>query len=493
MTGSRSRGLALAVLALPALVVSLDLSVLLLALPEISADLGASATQQLWITDAYGFLVAGFLVTMGTLGDRIGRRRLLLIGAAAFAALSVLAALSTSPGMLIAARGLLGIAGATLMPSALALVSHVFPEPEERGRAIALVFSCIMIGGSLGPLVGGLLLEAFSWGSVFLVAVPVMLLLLVAGPAVLPEYRDPDAGRLDLLSVALSVAAILLVVLGLKTLADDGWRAAPVFALVAGVALGAVFVARQRRLADPLLDMGLFRIAAFSATLLFMVCGGIALGGVFLLVTQYLQLVEGLEPLQAGLLTLPGTVAMALAVNLGPVLSRRIRPADLMAAGVLIGAAGFLVLAFMDGGVAPVVVGLVVGLFGLGLPGGLGIGLVLGAAPPEKAGAASGASETSQELGIALGIATFGSLGIAVYHAALALPAGAPPAAVESLERAVSAAEGLGPALGERVLEASAEAWTTALNAGAAVAAAIFIGLAVLAQATLRSVPAAGG
>ncbi len=205
----RREWIGLAELALPTLLLALDISVLFLALPELSADLGADRTEQLWITDIYGFMVAGLLVTMGTLGDRIGRRRLLLAGAAAFAAASVLAAYASSPEMLIAARALLGVAGATLGPSTLALISSLFADPAQRGQAIALWFSCFLAGGALGPLVGGVLLELFWWGSVVLVGVPVMALLLVLGPRLLPEDRAPDAGRLDPASVALALAAML--------------------------------------------------------------------------------------------------------------------------------------------------------------------------------------------------------------------------------------------------------------------------------------------
>jgi DHA2 family multidrug resistance protein-like MFS transporter len=232
----RREYLALVVLALPALLLSLDLSVLYLALPSLSAHLHAEPTAQLWILDTYGFLVAGFLVTMGTLGDRVGRRRLLLLGAAGFAAASVLAAFSTSPGMLIAARGLLGVAGATLAPSTLALIRTLFVDPRKRTRAIGIWFSCFLAGGALGPVVGGVLLEAFWWGSVFLLGVPVMVLLLIAGPRLLPEYRDPHAGRLDLVSVVLSLAAILPAVWAVKQLARNGISTGPLLALVGGVA-----------------------------------------------------------------------------------------------------------------------------------------------------------------------------------------------------------------------------------------------------------------
>ncbi len=215
-TAGRREWIGLAVLALPTLLASLDMSVLFLALPHLSADLGANSSQQLWILDIYGFMLAGFLVTMGTLGDRIGRRRLLMFGATAFGLASIVAAWSTSAEMLILARAALGIAGATLMPSTLALIRNMFHDARQRGVAIAVWMSCFMVGTAIGPLIGGVMLSMFWWGSVFLLAVPVMVILLVAAPTLLPEYRDAAAGRVDLTSVVLSLAAILPVIYGLK-------------------------------------------------------------------------------------------------------------------------------------------------------------------------------------------------------------------------------------------------------------------------------------
>lgn len=314
----------LAVLALPTLLLALDMSVLYLALPHLAADLQPTSTQLLWITDIYGFMVAGFLITMGTLGDRIGRRKLLMTGAVFFAAASVLAAYSTSPEMLIATRTLLGIAGATLMPSTLGLISNMFANPKQRGVAIAVWMSCFMGGTALGPAVGGMLLEAFWWGSVFLLGVPVMLLLLATGPVLLPEHKNPDAGRLDLASVALSLCTILPVIYGLKELAKDGLSTTSLGAIAVGVAVGAAFVRRQLRLSDPLLDLRLFTNRRFSSALGIFSVGGFAMGGMFLFVSQYLQLVEGLSPLHAGLWLVPPAVAMIGGTMFGPALSQRI-------------------------------------------------------------------------------------------------------------------------------------------------------------------------
>lgn len=491
----RREWIGLTVLALPTLLMALDLSVLYLALPSLSADLGASSVQQLWITDVYGFMVAGFLVTMGTLGDRIGRRRLLMIGAAVFGAASVLAALSTSPQMLIAARTLMGIAGATLAPSTLALISTMFQDPRQRATAMAAWMSCFVGGNAIGPVVGGVLLENFWWGSVFLLGVPIMVLLLVAGPMLLPEFRAPQAGKLDLTSVALSLIAILATIYGLKEIARYGWQPIYIAALVAGLLVGVVFVIRQRSLADPLLDLRLFGNRSFSSVLAMMLFGGIFLGGTTLLVTQFLQLVLGLSPLHAGLWLVPSIIVMTTCAMLAPGIARQIRPAYVMAAGMAIAALGYLVLTQVDGvgGLAILVTGWAIALGGNGLPAGLGIGLVIGSVPPEKAGSASAIQQTSTEFGLALGIATVGSIGTAVYRGQMsdAIPAGVPAqvaeAARDSINGAVTAAERF-----PDVVTAAREAYTTGLNVVSGISVVVFLVLAVLIAVMIRHVPPFG-
>jgi MFS transporter, DHA2 family, multidrug resistance protein len=492
----RREWVGLAVLALPTLLLSLDLSVLYLALPKLSADLEASATQQLWIIDIYSFMLAGFLVTMGTLGDRIGRRRLLLIGAAAFGVASVLAAYSTSAQMLIAARAILGVAGATLMPSTMALIRNMFEDPRQMGTAIGVWMSCFMGGMALGPLVGGILLERFWWGSAFLLGVPFMALLLVVGPVLLPEYRDEEAGQLDLFSVALSLAAILPAIYGLKELARYGLDIAPAIAIAAGAAFGVAFVRRQRRLADPLLDLRLFADRSFSASLGIMLLAGIVMAGATLLSALYLQIIVGLSPLQAGLWLLPQNVAMVAGVLLAPLLARRFRPAYVVAAGLVVAAAGLLVLTRVGGtgGLDLVVTGLVLANGGIALPMALVANLILGSAPPEKAGSAAAMSETGGEFGVALGIATLGSIATAVYRDRLAdaippdVPAGAARAAHEGIAAAVSVAGRLPAGPAAELLGAAREAFTAGLNAAAGVGAVLFLSLAILAAILLRHV-----
>ncbi|WP_049563085.1 MFS transporter [Nonomuraea sp. SBT364] len=492
----RKEWIGLAVLALPTLLLSLDMSALYLALPHLSQDLGASATQQLWITDIYGFLIAGFLVTMGTLGDRVGRRRLLLIGAVAFAAASVAAAYSTSAEMLIISRALMGIAGATLMPSTMSLLGVMFKNPQQMGIAIAVWMSCFMGGMAIGPVVGGVLLVNFWWGSVFLLGVPVMALLLLAGPKLLPEYRDSEGGKVDLLSVALSLAAILPVIYGLKEVARGGWQPLNITAVAVGLIVGVLFVQRQRRLASPLLDMQLFRNRSFSAALVIMVGGGI-MSGTYLLVNLYLQTVEGLSPLQAGAWLVPSTIATIFGVMAAPAIARKIRPGYVMAGGLVVTAAGYLLLTQVgsSAGVALLVTGLIVSSLGAGPMGALGTGLIMGSVPPEKAGSASAMSETSGEFGIAFGIAVMGSVGTAVYQGSLGdgvpagVPAGVAQTAQESIAGAYTAVEQLSGPVATQLLTAARDAFTSAMNTTAVASAAVALVLATVAAVALRHAP----
>lgn len=482
----RRAWIGLAVLALPTLLLSLDMSVLYLALPHLSADLRPTSSQLLWITDVYGFMIAGFLITMGTLGDRIGRRRLLLIGAAAFGAASVAAAYSTSAEQLIATRTLLGIAGATLMPSTLALITNMFWDPAQRGFAIAVWGSCFMGGTAIGPAVGGVLLQSFWWGSVFLLGVPVMLVLLVAGPLLLPEYRDPGAGRMDLASVALSLAAILPIIYGLKEIAKAGFAALPVLAIMVGVAVGVGFARRQLRLSDPLLDLRLFRNRGFRYALVAMSVGAVFMGGTFLFISQFLQLVAGLSPLRAGLWLVPPAIAMIASTMAAPALARRVGTWRVIGGGMALTAVAFMALTQVNatGGVVPLVVGMALAVIGLGPGAALVTEIVVSAVPPEKAGSAASMSETSGEFGIATGVALLGSLGTAVYRSQVPVPAGTPAdlaaATRDTLAGAAVAAERLPADQAARLLEPAQAAFTTGLNVVAAAGAVAVAAGAVL-------------
>jgi MFS transporter, DHA2 family, multidrug resistance protein len=492
----RREWVGLAVLALPCVVYAMDLTVLNLALPALSEDLQPSSSQLLWIVDIYGFMVAGFLITMGTLGDRIGRRRLLLIGAAAFGLASLFAAFSTSAEMLIAARALLGIAGATLAPSTLSLIRHMFDHPRERTFAIGVWIMSFSTGAAIGPLVGGVLLERFWWGSVFLPALPVMGLLLALGPRLLPEYRDPNAGRLDLISAAVSLIAVLAVIYGLKRSAQDGLDSIAFVSIAAGLALGAVFVRRQRRLADPLIDLRLFRLPAFNAALAANTFGFFVNFGIAVFLAQYLQLVLGLSPFEAGLWTVPYAGAFIVGALVTPLFVRRIRPGFVIAGGLALAGVGFALLTQVDGESALVtlVTGSVVFALGLAPVYTLAADLMVGAAPPERAGAAAGISETSSEFGGALGIAVLGAVGTAVYRGQIddTVPAGLPPetadAARDTLGAAVSAGEELPGAMAVELVDAAREAFTESLQLVALISAAVAVGAAILAVAQLRGV-----
>ncbi|NYE70587.1 MFS transporter [Microlunatus parietis] len=487
----------LAVLALPTLLVSMDLSVLILVLPSMSADLQPDGIQALWITDIYGFLIAGALITMGTLGDRLGRRRLLMIGATAFAAASTLAAFAPSPEWLIAARAVQGVAGATLMPSTLSLIRSLFHRRDERAFAISIWVVSFSVGIVLGPLLAGILLQFFWWGSVFLVNLPIMVLLLILAPVLLPESKDPSPGRFDLPGAALATATVLAAVLAMKTFAKDGPTLTAIGIGVAGLVLGYLFMRRQRTTDQPLLDLSLFKIPAFSTAVGLNLMIGMTMAGTYLFTAQYLQLVSGLPALLAALWLLPQTGALIISSTVSARLARRIRPAYLITGGMAIAIAGLVSFTQVtpDGGIAPIVIGSILTALGFGPAGTLGPDLIISSAPAERAGAAAAVSETGNELGNASGIAVLGSLGIAYYQAIMAnhalpgLTEAARALAVDSLFGAVQATRGLAPDISDAVLTAARTAFTSALQLTAGAAAIAVLILAVAAAVLLRHAP----
>ena len=486
--------LGLAIIALPCLLYSMDLTVLHLAVPALSAALRPSSAELLWIIDIYGFLVAGSLMTMGTIGDRIGRRRLLLGGAAAFGAASILAAFCRTPATLIAARALLGLAGATVAPSTLSLIRSMFQDPKQRTTAVSVWITSYSLGGAVGPLLGGVLLSHFHFSSVFLISVPVMLLVLLLGPWLLPEYRDPNPGRPDLPSAVLSLASVLSVIFGLKQLAQGG-AALTSFAIIGcGALLGVAFVQRQRALADPLIDLRLFRLPAFSASLFSYGFGIFVLFGGFLFLPQYLQLVRGLTPQQAGVWTLPWALAFIVGSLVTPSLSRKLRPARLMSGGLVLAGCGFGALALLDesssfGGFAASTA-----VFSLGLSPvfTLTTDLIVGSAPPERAGVAAALSETGAEFGGALGIAIFGSVGVAVYRHGLllgvlpSLPLTAREAALGTLGGAVTTAATLPHDVGAALLASARSSFIHGVQVCSIMSALGAFGLALFTALALR-------
>ncbi|MGI4895919.1 MAG: MFS transporter [Janthinobacterium lividum] len=466
---------ALAVLVLPVVLISVDMTVLSFAVPFISAALAPTGTQVLWIVDGYSLAIAGLLVTMGTLGDRYGRRKLLLIGAAGFGVVSAVAAFATSAEALILGRVALGVFGATLMPSTLSLLRSTFTHREQRRTAFAVWAGGFAGGGALGPIVGGWLLENFWWGSVFLLNVPVIVALLVLTPWLVKESKSSSAGHVDAPSVAISILAMTGVVYGIKALADRGAGLVPLVTLVGGLTLGVFFVRRQTQLADPLLDVTLFRLPVFRTAVLANLMSICGMTGMLFAISQYVQLVLGLDPVPAGLLLLPGAVVAIVAGLLAARLVRRIRLDLLIAAGLLLGSLGYLIAALLgsSGGVASAVqltLAFTVLSAGAGLAETLTNDAILSAAPAERSGAASAISETAYEVGAVLGTTVLGSVLNAVYRSFIEVPTTA------SAEQAATARETLGGAVqvagelpgGEVLLASARTAFAHGLDATAA-------------------------
>ncbi|MBB4891135.1 DHA2 family multidrug resistance protein-like MFS transporter [Streptomyces olivoverticillatus] len=498
----RKEWTALAVLMLPLLLVSMDVSVLYFAVPFIARDLQPSGTQQLWIFDIYGFVLSGMLLTMGALGDRIGRRKLLLIGATAFGAASVAAAYAQSPTMLIVCRAVLGIGGATLMPSTLALVRNMFRDAKQRATAVAIWSAAMASGISLGPVLSGFLLNHFWWGSVFLVNLPAMLLLLILGPLLVPEFKSPPTGRrFDLLSSLLSFAAVLPVVYGLKEMAADGFAAGPALSIAAGLAVGALFVRRQRTAEEPMISPELFRGRGFGPAVGVNAVAMFAMAGFTVFSTQYMQLVLGKSPLEAALWCLIPSVAVGGAAPAATALVRKgVDRAYVIGGGFAVAAVGYLA-ALAAGATSGIWVILVsAGIVAVGIVTVMSLitDLALDTAPPHRSSSAAALLETGQEFGAALGTAVLGSLGTAFYRHDVtdAVPATLPPETFrtvhETLGNALAAAGHLPSPMASAVATAARGAFTTGMHAAAVGAAVAVTAGAVLAPMLLRGVrPAA--
>jgi MFS transporter, DHA2 family, multidrug resistance protein len=469
---TRREWIGLSIIALPCLLYSMDLTVLNLAIPKLSAELRPSSAQLLWIVDIYGFVLAGLLIPMGTLGDRIGRRKVLLFGAAAFGAASIFAAFAHSASMLVAARAVLGVGGATIAPSTLSLIRNMFHDDKQRSVAIGVWIASFSAGGAIGPLLGGVLLEYFWPGSVFLVSVPVMVLLLVVGPLLLPEYRDPSARSVDVSSVLLSLAAVLLVIYGVKRVATAPGLALPAVTIVAGVVGAIVFVRRQSRIANPLIDPTLFANARFVSALAAYTVGTLLGFGIWIFTSQYLQLVKGLSPLAAGVTSLPVFAGFTTGAFVAPVMARRIGVERLMIGGFVGTAIGFALLGLATTASPLALIVVALGIYSLALSPifVLATDLIVGSAPAEQAGAASALSETGSEFGGAAGIAVLGSIGTAVYRHAMSLrmPAGVPgpvaDGARNTIGEALRATSGMTGAVSESLHRVAQDAFTSSLN-----------------------------
>jgi DHA2 family multidrug resistance protein-like MFS transporter len=509
---------ALALLMFPVLLVAVDNTALTFALPAIARSLSASGVQLLWIIDAYPLVLAGLLVAMGSLGDRIGRRRLLFVGSAGFAAVSAVTAFAPSAEWLIAGRAGLGLFGAMLMPSTLSLIRNIFPQPNRRRLAVAIWAAGFSGGAALGPIAGGWLVEHFWWGAVLLVAVPIILPLLLLGPALIPESRDPSPGRVDVPSVILSLLVMVPVVYGIKALATHGPDPAAFASIGAGLFMGYVFVRRQRALAAgqkksqkvgpktgrstaPMLDVSLFGNRIFSTAIIANVLALFSYNGFILFLAQHLQLLEGQSPSAAGVAMVPALIATVLAGLLVVPLVRKVRPGFVVAGGLLLSAAGYFIVAFGDHSHGPslLLAALLVLCLGVGAAETISNDLILGAAPADKAGAAAAISETGYEVGSLLGTAILGSILTASYQGNLRLPDGmsglAPAAATkqagETLAGAVELARMLPAPLAEAVTAAARTAFDSGVHVTAAIALVLMSGACVLAAVVLRKVPKA--
>lgn len=481
------RWLALSVLVLAVLLVAVDATVLGLATPYISEDLDPSGTQLLWIGDVYSFVIAGLLVSMGSLGDRIGRKRILLVGATAFGALSVLNAYATTPELMILARALLGVAGATLMPATLALIRNIFQDPRERSLAVGIWGASASAGMAVGPITGGFLLEHFWWGSVFLINLPVMAVLVLVGVRTLPESRDPHPGPWDLSSVLLSLVGMIALVYGVKETAAHGLTPVAAGTGLLGAAALYGFVRRQLTLPAPLLDMRLFRRRGFSGAVLADLLTVLGLSGLVFFLSQFLQLVQDRRPFDAGLAELPAAVGAVAAGLLAGRAARRFPVRAVVSGGLAAVGLALAVLTTLDRSTGYPLLGavlLVVGV-GAGFSFTVTADVILSSVPKDQAGAASAVSETAYELGAALGIALLGSIVTGVYRGFTG-PAGTPAGAHESLGAAVQSAAGLPPHQAEALLDAARESFVHGLHLASGAGAVVLLAASVVAWFLLK-------
>ncbi|GAA4045348.1 MFS transporter [Arthrobacter methylotrophus] len=488
---------ALTLLMFPVLLVAVDNTALTFALPAIARTLEVGGVQLLWIVDVYALVLAALLVSMGNLGDRIGRRRLLMIGSTGFAAVSAATAFAPSAEWLIAGRAGMAIFGAMLMPSTLSLIRNIFPDPNRRRLAVAIWAAGFSGGAALGPIFGGWLVEHFWWGAVFLVAVPLLLPLLAFGPAFIPESKDRNPGKPDIASIVLSVLTMAPVVYGVKEFATHGFGPGPATYMAFGVAMGIAFVRRQRSLASPMLDVKLFRNKVFSTAITANVLSLFSMTGFIYFFAQHLQLVEGQSPMQAGIAMLPALLATIVAGLAVVPLVKRIRPGVVVAAGLTLSAAGYLVAAVGNHGQGPgyLLTALLLLALGVGSAETISNDLILGAVPADKAGAASAISETGYELGSLLGTAVLGSILTASYQHHLLLPVElsghAAERSRETLAGAMDTAAALPQPLAGTLTAAARAAFESGVHITAAIGLVLMAGAALLAAVVLRRVPTA--
>jgi DHA2 family multidrug resistance protein-like MFS transporter len=487
--------LGLAVLVLPLLLITIDGTVLILGLPAISAELSPTGVEQLWMIDVYSLVLAGLLVAMSAAGDRFGRRRNLLIGAVIFSIASVSGALATEAWMLIAARALLGVGGAIMMPSTLSLVRNMFLDRQQRRYAMAVWAAMASVGAAVGPIVGGWIIDSFSWQAAFLMNIPVMLLLLVLGPLLLPESRNPELHRIDILSVALSFIGMIGVVYAIKSLTGGKDVALGLAALIVGLTAVVFFVRRQLSLPTPLIDVKLFRVRYFRGAVVADLLAIFAMVGALVALVQHLQLVLGLNPLQASLWLIPQAVLAAFAAFLAAALVKRALPAYVIATGLFIASMGFGLTVFLSPTSSPALTSASLALVALGAGMALALSndIIMSSVQPERAGQAAATSETAYELGTTLGTAVLGSVLVAWYSRGVASSAQALDLGPELAERASSTmaeailvASEVGGRTGAAILEIAEQAFTEAIVVTGIAGGAIMILTAMWAAVTLR-------
>ncbi|WP_241833200.1 MFS transporter [Streptomyces caatingaensis] len=470
----------LAVLCASLLLVAMDATILNVALPSLIADLRPGGMAQLWIIDIYGLVLGGLLVTCGAVGDRFGRKALFLTGFVLFGAASVLAATSDSSVQLIAGRVLLGIGGAMVMPSTLSLIRTVFTDPRERALAIGIWAAVAGAGACVGPLVGGVLVERFGWAAAFWVNVPVVVVTVLAGLRLLPEYRAPQTGPLDWPGALLSVAGIVALAWGIKHVAKGGPSVADVAILLLGLALLAFFARRQLSAHDPLLDVRLFRNGPFLAAALATLLAMLAIGSALFLLSLWLQYVHGYSPSQAGLRTLPSAAAMLTGSLCSPWVMHRLGVRTVLALGLGALVAAFLLLALTPQPTTYPVVAAVLALLGLGdgLAMTAAASVLVASVPAPRAGQAGAVSETAYELGVGLGVALLGSIHAAAYTRHMTrLPLPGPDAATarSSIGAAVDLAAHTPAPTGPAILTTARSAFDAALTTTAFVSAGIVV------------------
>ncbi|MBC9936078.1 MULTISPECIES: MFS transporter [unclassified Leucobacter] len=487
------RWMALAVLMLPVLLIAIDNTVLGFALPQISLDFGADGTMLLWIVDAYPLVLAGLLVTMGSLSDRFGRRRLLLLGGIGFTAVSVSVIFVESAAGLIAVRALLGVFGAMLMPAVLSLIRNLFTDRNERRTALAIFAGGFSSGAALGPVLGGVLLESFHWHSVFLLAIPVLVPMLILMPIFVPESRDPNPGPISFPDMFLSIAALGPAVLAIKTIGSHGFTPTVFISAAISIIAGLWFARRQLTREHPLLDLRLFTNAPFAGSVAANLLAVFSLTGFLYFASQYLQLALGIRPLIAGLVLLPGTVVMVLAGLAAVRIVRRIPVNRVMASGLVLSSLGYLILTLVGdrASALSIAVAFFVMAIGIGAAETLSNDAIISAVPAARAGSASAISETAYEVGAVLGTAVLGSIITASYRGAIELPAGLSAEqqalAGETLGGAVNVATNLPAGLADELMVAANHAFASGVTLTSTIGAIVVALSAVLTLIALRT------